>query len=550
MKYAQNLISNTTILRKSPMQPRAMLVMMSLAVPLLAHAGVDPKNGTFFITYSDISLKNNGHELEITRTYNSKSAEVGWFGYGWGSRYETRLIVLPDGSAVIKENGSGRTTYYRTKSESAIKTGIKRIVEASTQRENLTPAAANELATKLLGDEELRLSKVIKYDIHTELPKGAALDDFCGKAALTRVTEGYQRNDCNRFGDTEPATDTFDMEGRLIRHALTDGYAVTIRYADAGNAEIRDTLEQSIALGWTPEGRVGSSRTSKTEVKYTYANQDLVKVATTDGNTYRHDYDANHNMTRITYIDDSSMFISYSPRVNGMADAVTERNGDQQTFAYRTDPANANHYWTKHTIISNTGRTASKEYEYNNQVSPVGVVNPARTTQTMGDNSVETKYDGQGRKIRQADQSGGFVEFSYHPTLNKITEVRNGQLTVKYRYDAAGNLTRAEDDKGQQFDLAYGGKGEIRQLIENNRAEHVHRELSIEHDGSNHPVQMTMKGIGSIRVQYDSQGNISEVKQQLDNNQPAKRETLGLQISDMMDKLKTLAKQSETELRL
>ena len=43
----------------------------------------------------------------MTRTYNSRSIEVGWFGLGWGSKFETNLKVSADGSVVIQENGAG-----------------------------------------------------------------------------------------------------------------------------------------------------------------------------------------------------------------------------------------------------------------------------------------------------------------------------------------------------------------------------------------------------------------------------------------------------------
>ena len=93
-------------------------------MPVISVAGVNPKNGNFYIACAAIFLENNGHELGIARTYNSKSTVSGWFGYGWGSSYETRLIVMPDGSAVVRENGSGRSMFYRTKSEVAIKAWI------------------------------------------------------------------------------------------------------------------------------------------------------------------------------------------------------------------------------------------------------------------------------------------------------------------------------------------------------------------------------------------------------------------------------------------
>ncbi len=484
-----------------------------LAVPMITSAGVNPKNGDFYITYTDVSLKNNDHELDITRTYNSLSLDIGWFGYGWGSRYETRLVALPDGSAAIKESGNGRITYYRTQSETSIKSGIQSIVAAGTEHDKLTSSAANELATQLLGDEELRLRKVISYGIHVELPKDTALDDVCGKATLTRVTEGYRRIDCNRFGDSEPATDTFDLQGRLIRHELADGYAVTIHYADAGSAEIRDTLGQSISLTWTAEGRVASVKTDKEEGSYAYdANQDLIEFVVKGGNSFRYSYDHNHDLTRITYADDSSMFISYSPRKIGMVDAVTDRNGDQQTFVYRTDPGNPNHMWTKKTVISQTGQTTSKEYEFENQVSSTGATELARTVQTGGGNSKETKYDSQGRVIRKVDASGDVVKYAYHPQNGKIVLVSSNNLKTEFSYNKQGDLVRAENNNGQAINLYYRSTPQIQRIVEINRKDKTRHELKIKYNADSHPVEVTLVGTGKITVEYDEKGEISSVK--------------------------------------
>lgn len=512
------------------MKPKALLVIL-LAVPLIAMAGVNPKNGNFYITYQDVSLEKNGRELGITRTYNSKSAELGWFGYGWGSKFEARLVALPDGSAVIKENGAGLTTYYRTNNVHAVKAGIQTIVDAAKTRDNLTPAAAGELAAKLLGDEDLRVEKVVRYGIHVELPEGTSLDDFCGKASLTRVAEGYRRIDCDRFGDTESAIDTFDFQGRLIRHEIEDGYAVTISYADAGTADIRDTQGQHIALTWTPEGRVASAKTHKQSLTYTYdAKQDLVEVNEVTGNTYRHSYDNNHNLTRINYIDDSNMFISYSPRVSGTVDSVTERNGDRQTFIYRTDPNNSNHYWTKHDIILHTGKTSSKEYEFENEVSATGVSHLAKFARNENGNFKEAKFDSQNRMISSVDKDGEVSEYTYHPQSGKLIEVMNGDLKTEFKYDQQGNLIQAKNSHRQVITLDYNSAQKIVRILDVNRKYNIRRELTFEYNAAGQPIVIALVGTGSITVKYDDKGEISST----DSNQGPE---MALQVSDVFKNL-------------
>jgi YD repeat-containing protein len=494
------------------MKPQV-LVAMLLAVPMMAMAGVNLKNGDFYISYSDIVLTRDGHELAIKRTYNSKSSEKGWFGVGWGSAYETRLIMLPDGSAVVKEGGNGLTTNYRTQNESAIKTGVQRIVDAASKRESLTKSAAEKLAAQLLGDEELRLEKAIKYGMFTELPRGAALDDFCGKASLTRLAEGYLRKDCNRFGDKEPVTDTFDLQGHLIRRESSDGYSVTVSYADNHPISIKDTLGQRVNLTWSSTDFVVESSSQGAKTKYTQDEHDnLIKSEDEGGLSFRYSYDNSHNMTRIDYVDDSSMFISYSPRLSGVANAVTERNGDQQTYSYRSDPGIANHTWTKVTLIADGAQVESKEYEFENHVSPTGSRHLAKIAQTGdGATSKQLFFDDKGRVIRKVNDDGSVSEYIYQPESDKLILVLNKDQKTEFHYDGQGNLVKLENSDGEVIALTYGYSQQIKQMVEVNRVKKYRRELSLRYNAAGKPEKIVMAGIGALDVEYDDKGEISKV---------------------------------------
>lgn len=43
------------------------LLCVMLSLPVFAIAGVNPKNGNFYITYTDLQLETDGHTLEISR---------------------------------------------------------------------------------------------------------------------------------------------------------------------------------------------------------------------------------------------------------------------------------------------------------------------------------------------------------------------------------------------------------------------------------------------------------------------------------------------------
>ena len=94
---------------------RLLLFVLSLLMSQFAFGGVNLKNGNWHISYSDILVPGAGEDLEIIRNYNSKAIDVGWFGLGWGSTYETYLVPSADGSVIIQENGVGALTRFRSK---------------------------------------------------------------------------------------------------------------------------------------------------------------------------------------------------------------------------------------------------------------------------------------------------------------------------------------------------------------------------------------------------------------------------------------------------
>ena len=132
------------------------LFVMTMLMASLAQAGVNLKNGNFYISYTDIVVPGGGKKLEITRTYNSKSTEVGWFGFGWGSEFETRLEVSADGSIIVHEHGSGSKTRFTPKTAIDANAAAKKIVDEMKKKTALNEKAAADLVTKLANNAELR----------------------------------------------------------------------------------------------------------------------------------------------------------------------------------------------------------------------------------------------------------------------------------------------------------------------------------------------------------------------------------------------------------
>lgn len=511
-----------------------------LLLPALASAGVNTKNGNFYITYRDFVQESNEHELDINRTYNSKATEVGWFGFGWGSIFETRMIVMPDGSVVVHEQGAGRENYYAPEDSSQLQAGVDKIVAVVAERDKLDQEAAAGLRQKLLANADLRKSTILKYSIQAELPEGVTAQ-LSGCSVITRHKDEYQRTTCedsNYFGS---GTDYFDLAGRLIRHEEGD-YKFTIHYAGKHPDRIEDSLGQKVFLVWNTSGHVQMAwpGTGKPVETYSYDESGNLLIANEiGGNFYRYQYDTNHNMTQIGYIDNTHMDMQYDEK--SLITSVAETDGSKTTYAYRTDPNNESHYWTTITRTEKTGEQSSREHEYSLTTDAAGVERLASMSRGDGQRKQDIVLDEQGRVKRVNRPDGGFAEYTYHPKLNKVSAVVTDEGKTEFEYNKAGNLTRAKNSHGQLITLGYDSKKQISRMIETDESRHTQRELTFKYNAQGKPTKIELAGQGEISVEYDGHGEISSVE----SKQGAK---MALQVTEAFQMLLSVVKVGGVDL--
>lgn len=511
-----------------------------LLLPVLASAGVNTKNGNFYITYRDFVQESDGHELDINRTYNSKATEVGWFGFGWGSIFETRMIVMPDGSVVVHEQGAGRENYYSPEDSSQLQAGVEKIVAVVAERDKLDQEAAAGLRQKLLANADLRTSKVVKYGIQAELPEGATVQSS-GCSVITRHKNEYQRTTCegsNYFGS---GTDYFDLAGRLIRHEEGD-YKFTIHYAGKHPDRIEDSLGQKVFLVWNMSGHIQMAwpGTGKPVETYSYDESgNLLKANEIAGNVYNFQYDSNHNMTQIRYIDNTHVDMQYDEK--SCITSVTELDGSKTTYAYRTDPNNESHYWTTVTRTEATGEQSSREHEFSLTTDATGVEKLASMSRTEGQRKQDIILDDQGRVKRVNKSNGSFAEYTYHPNLNKVSAVVTNEGKTEFEYNKAGDLIRAKNSQGQLITLGYDSKKQINRMVETDKSRHTRRELTFKYNAQGKPAKIKLAGKGEINVEYDEHGEIAKVE----SKQGAK---MALQVTEAFQLLLSVVKVGGVDL--
>ena len=221
---------------------KSILVVFILVMAMFqVQAGVNLKNGNFYVTYTDIDVPGGKPDLQIKRTYNSRSIGKGWFGFGWASEFETYLKISSDGSIVIHEHGLGARTRFTPKRSIDPKASVAKIISAVKTKRSLSGTESKRLERKLLNNQELRHAYSVEYGVSSKVAVGTTLysGDRGGRQTIVKTKKGYKR--VNADGDY----DLFDKAGRLTKRAKKNGYSADVRYKNNRVSSIKDSFGTS-----------------------------------------------------------------------------------------------------------------------------------------------------------------------------------------------------------------------------------------------------------------------------------------------------------------
>jgi YD repeat-containing protein len=526
----------------------------------MANAGVNLKNGNFYISYTDIIVPGGGQDLEVVRTYNSKATEKGWFGFGWGSDYETFLNVSADGSVVIHENGSGAMTRFTPKESVDADSAVKRIIDAMRKRTTVTDKVAEELSKKLKGNAELRQDYARKFQVSAELADGTVLySNNHGMQQVQKVKTGFKRV----YNDGKE--EWFNDAGRLSKVKDKTGYEVAFQYDGNILKSIKDSQAKQLFFDWYPDGKVKSIWSAgDVKASYKYKGDDLVESTDVAGNVYKFEYDTSHNMKAVVYADGGKMTIDYTPRTQ-FVEKVTSRNGEATSYKYDSNPKNPDfHYWTEVTKSGADGKPSTNRYEYEIKTKPDGAQYTYRVLTDINGISTETvyseccslplkitrgkhittfEYNAKGLLTKKTSTKGDFVELAYDDKINKITRVVNNEGWTNFTYDNRGNLTKAVNDKGKSVLLVYDLKGRIQRMIDHEKQTNKSRKLDFKYNAQGKPVEIAMESIGTINVAYDNYGEIKKVESKAGHK-------MALQVTQAFQSLLSIVKPAGVNLNM
>lgn len=516
-----------------------LITILVFAAVFSAFAGVNLKNGNFYITYSDFVFDD---KFKIERTYNSKSTGMGIFGYGWNSDYETYLVVLPDKSIMVHEYGSGGKTRFEAlkPDKQNYEAGVQQIIEIAKKLKEVESAVSiKELEEKLrksVEQLEVYWQKYRKKGL-VEMPAiavGTVLESReRGFQSIKRTSDGFLRTSYNE------TKEYFNKNGLLTRIVSKNGDFKTLVYDENENLKsITDNFGRRLDFVFNANGTVERIEGKKGETvlrtAYKYnAKNHLIDTTDISGNNYKHEYDDSYNMTKILYTDGSSMDIAYHAGTL-FTKSVKERDGSVKLYDYKS--VNEDNYSTTVKSFDAGGKllkTNSYEYfikadEFGNRWTQKIIINEnGRLTETEYDkggqpivikiNGIETRfeYDAGGRMTRK-ETSREIIEITYHERLFKITKVVNTNKSdntktwTAFQYDLSGNLTNAENSEGKSVVLKYDGKGKIESMQDQDKAV-----LKFKYNERGKPTEISMDSKGEIKsivIEYDVQGEISKIE--------------------------------------
>lgn len=479
---------------------RKTIMAACLLLPSLGWAEVNPKNGNYMVTYEDLVQSRSGHALNLRRTYNSRAPSLGWYGWGWGSPYETRVVAMPDGSAVVLENGTGLKHYYDPSAEQAdLSRGIRALVRAATVRRSLDEAQAKTLAQSLKDDEDLRLATALELGVAGTTAVGTLWRSRrCG--VLERVETGYLRRTC------EGGIDHFNERGDLTRIDEVHGSKVHLLYIGNRLARASDAVGQELRYEWTPRGRIASVRSSAGgHVRYFYAGDELRRMEGGRGDHMDFEYDAAQRLTRITYVDTTSHQMTYDAQ--GLVSASIGREGERVQYAYGEN--GPNRYWTRVTSTGRDGQSRERTLGYEVAATSDGSHAVERTTEQEGNR--EIMRDGQGRLLQVAVRGRVVEERGYDKATGKIAFLRNIDTgETRYTYTPLGELATAEHDRGARMVARYAGGNvaEVDLVTEPGAAVST---LKYSYNDRNRLSRIDAPGVGVVNIAYDDKGEISAV---------------------------------------
>ena len=380
-----------------------------------ALALMDTRNGNFSDTWIDLRVPSSGYDLQVKRSYSSRSLFNGTYGFGWCSELESTVEVTPEGNLRLTECGGGLELLFKQKGFDYKKTKeLVRKIIAGVKKKNsaLKEDYYKKLRSKLEYDSGLREEFAKQLDIQGRLGNGKVFYadgrkneriELNGKFYLRIMPNGTREKYDLKLGQLKAIYDkngnyiNITHKGQKIESVADNrGNKLQFHYPKGGGDKV------SLITG--PNGL---------SVSYTHKDEDLVLVKNAWKNTYAYKYDDLHNLVRIGFPDKTEKLIAYN-KDKDWALSFTDRRKCKESYKYDIDKDDPlNHYTTHVEKKCNDKVTNISSYEFLYKIRKDSSRYLART---------------------RSDNNGDITDVHYHPLFGKPTLAIKNNVRTAFEY--------------------------------------------------------------------------------------------------------------------
>lgn len=526
---------------------------LGLAVVFLSSfpvkALVDMKNANYSDSWTDLTAPGTGYDLRVYRTYNSRTLFNGIFGFGWCSDFETKLEITAEGNIKITECGGGLEVTYKPKdySDKEVSSTIEKIV-AEVKKRNPTLTAKYLIGLK----EELKSRPFFREELTRQL-------GFSGKVAEGKTYFAQGRQDESivfKKGTyirtlSDNTSQQFNSQGQLVSLYDKNGNYLKLSYKNDLLVKVTDNSGRSLNFQFDPTVKKIKKVTGPggLQAKYKYSGEDLIEVTNAWKDIYKYEYDDVHNLTKVSFPDNTSKIIRYNKDKDWVTSFVDRRKCEEK-YNYNENPKDPlNHYWSIVEKKCDGKVTNQSKYEFWHKFTKQGKRYLYRAYSKINNSVTDIIYHEKFGKPVFINRNNIRVSYSYHDSgmiskkvepvkttfysyknqCNKVSDVstkfygfvkpkkKGGEPKKKLIKTVISNfsylmpkcnLVAAKNSDGQVVNLKYDLRGRIAEIIDQSR-----KVVLIKYEERfGKPSTVSRPGLGSINVTYKTDGSIMDVK--------------------------------------
>ncbi|MCY4512836.1 MAG: hypothetical protein OXB86_04030 [Bdellovibrionales bacterium] len=517
------------------------LVVLFLFNPMVCLAVVDTQSAGYSKTFIAFKSEGAGFPLKVEYTNNSRSLYNGLFGYGWCSNFETRLTALPDNSVKSVECGGGLEIFYYPKNKSGnVDLQVNLILKGMRKSAQLSGSQMKTLKKDLRQSQTLRADFMEALNIKGKIKSGVKYYANGRASEYVILREGWLTRHL-----PNGISEVFNRNGRLVRAFDKSGNRIDITW---GSKEVlvKDNRGRRLQFVLGKSGKVKDIKfNGKVAASFKHdGKEDLRFVRNAFGEEFFHNYDNLHNLTENIYPDKTTEKLTYNKKKDWVT-TFKNRKGCLETYGYGKNPKNPNHYHS--TVKKVCGRRVvnNSRYEFWNKPLPEGkgkylyrararvngrltdviyhqkfgtpvslLKNGVRTARKYYESGTfigllkekrtpyrTVRYQNYSEKCRKPqivqivlrDSSGKKVlrtentSFQFRPNCQLYMARKSKEEWIKVRHDEKGRIDTMEDQSRKVVKLKW-------------------------HPRYNKPEVITRQGVGSIRLIFNAQGGVVDVK--------------------------------------